>query len=250
MISSVDPSKAGTALMAQSDTAPFTKLSSAGTTQQANTSFLPMSTTSTTGSITDTLNGIMTMLQNLLASISTMFGGNNGGNPIGTPGAGDAGRFDFLRPVDEEPPTVITTNKTQGPANLGEVSFDNEAPTQVDKPKEPTKTGGKKKKVGTKLKKSNGEFLWKPKSDKDGKLAILLPKGLTGKVADVQILSPDGTQVIGKGKYAGVGNGEREHYRFGKAGGSFPDGAIVVITMQDGSKRHVEIKETSDRTTR
>lgn len=250
MISSIDPSKVGAALMPQNDVTTFTKLSSAGTTQQTNSSLLPMSTTGTTSSITDTLNGIMTMLQNLLASIGSMFGRGSGGNTIGTPGSDNSGRFDFLRPVDEEPATVIQVPNRQGPSNIGEVPYDNQEPTVGATPKEPVKTGGKKKKIGTKLKKSNGEFLWKPKSDKDGKLAILLPKGLTGKVAGVEILSPDGTQVIGKGKYAGVGNGDREHFRFGKAGGSYPDGAIVVITMADGSKRHMEIKETSDRTTR
>ncbi len=251
MISSVDPAQVGAALMTQNDAVNLTKMSSVAPAQNSTTSFLPMSTTSSTSSMADTLNGLVTMLQNLLASIGTMFGGGNGGTQVGTPGIDTSGKYDFLRQVDQEPVTVIPpSNKKPGASHIGDISYDNEVPTVVGDQKESGKTESKKQEIGTALKKSNGEFLWKPQSDKDGKLAILLPKGLTGKVKGVQILSPDGTKVLGKGKFSGVGNGEREHFRFGKAGGGYPDGAIVVITLEDGSKRHVTIKETSDRTTR
>jgi hypothetical protein len=96
---------------------------------------------------------------------------------------------------------------------------------------------------------ASGEFLWKPISDKDGKLAILLPKNLTGKVKSVTILNAQGTKTLQKGLYSGVGNGDREHFRFSKSGDAFPDGAIVLIALKDGSTKHLTIKDTSKRTT-
>ncbi len=99
---------------------------------------------------------------------------------------------------------------------------------------------------GTSLNRNAG-FLWKPESDKNQKLAILLPPNLAGKVAEVIVLSPDGKLTLQRGKYSGVGNGAREHYRFSKAGSEFPDGSIVVIKLKDGTTKHMVIKETSAR---
>jgi hypothetical protein len=92
-----------------------------------------------------------------------------------------------------------------------------------------------------------GGFLWKPVSDKNGDLVVLLPKQLTGRVQEVRVLSADGKKSLGKGKYSGIGNGDREHFRFSKSGGSYPDGAIVLIKLEDGSTRHVKISDTSKR---
>lgn len=100
--------------------------------------------------------------------------------------------------------------------------------------------------LGTLLSKSGG-FLWKPTSDKNGDLVILLPKKLTGRVEEVRVLSPDGKKTLGKGKYSGVGNGDREHFRFSKPGSGYPDGSIVYIKLEDGSTRHVKITDTSRR---
>jgi hypothetical protein len=255
MISSVDPANSGAALFTQSSTSTLPQATTAAN-QTTTGNFLPTSIQSSPSSLTDTLNGLLTMLQNLMASIGSLFGGNNGGNGINagtvTPGANRAGQFDFLRQVDQEPATVIQAPaKKPGPDSLNDAVPDGtEDKTVIGDTTPADKTETKKTPKRTALKKSNGEFLWKPKSDKDGKLAILLPKGLTGKVKGVKILSPDGSQVLGKGKNSGVGNGDREHFRFSKAGGQFPDGAMVVITLKDGSERTVTIKETNDRTTR
>ena len=100
--------------------------------------------------------------------------------------------------------------------------------------------------IGTALGKVGG-FLWKPVSDKNGDLVVLLPKKLTGKVEEVRILSPDGKRTLGKGKYSGIGNGDREHFRFSKPGSGYPDGAIVYIKLDNGSTRHVKIGDTSRR---
>ena len=108
---------------------------------------------------------------------------------------------------------------------------------------------GSKDKVDYKKLGKTGEFLWKPISEKDGKLAILLPSRLTGDVKTVKILDKDG-KVIEKGDYSGVGNGDRMHYRFNKPGNKYPDGCIVEITLKNGEKRRITIDETSERFTR
>jgi hypothetical protein len=97
---------------------------------------------------------------------------------------------------------------------------------------------------------ASGEFLWKPQSEKDGKLAVLIPSSLTGRVAEVAIVSPDKKRVLQSGKFSGVGNGNRAHFRFSKSGDKFPDGAIVWIKLKDGTSRHMVIKETSARYTK
>jgi hypothetical protein len=89
-------------------------------------------------------------------------------------------------------------------------------------------------------------FLWKPVSDSDGNLAILLPPGMTGQVASVSVLSPNG-QVLAQGRSGGVGNGDREHFRFDRPGGAFPPGSIVQITMKDGSQQQVVIEQPNVR---
>lgn len=99
---------------------------------------------------------------------------------------------------------------------------------------------------GRPLELSSG-FLWKPISDKDGNLAILLPPRLTGKVRSVAVISPDGARTLQTGKYAGNGNGDREHFRFSKPGGEFPDGSIVLIKLADGSRRYMTIRDTAAR---
>jgi hypothetical protein len=100
--------------------------------------------------------------------------------------------------------------------------------------------------LGSALGKTGG-FLWKPVSDKNGDLVVLLPKRLTGKVQEVRVLSPDGKKNLGKGKYSGIGNGDREHFRFSKSGSGYPDGSIVYIKLEDGTTRHIKISDTSKR---
>ena len=119
-------------------------------------------------------------------------------------------------------------------------------PTPPAPPEVPAPPVRKPIEQGSPLGRSTG-FLWKPESDKDKKLAILLPPGLSGQVAEVVILSPDGKRTLQRGRYSGVGNGGREHYRFSKAGDKFPDGSIVVIKLKDGTSKHMVIKETSAR---
>jgi hypothetical protein len=105
------------------------------------------------------------------------------------------------------------------------------------------------KDVGTSLR-ASGQFLWKPVSEKDGKLAVLIPASLSDRVQEVAILSPDKKKVLQKGRFSGIGNGDRAHFRFSKPGGQFPDGAIVWIKLKDGTSRHVVINNSESRVTR
>lgn len=90
-------------------------------------------------------------------------------------------------------------------------------------------------------------FLWKPVSDSDGKLAILLPSSLTGVAASVSLIDQTSGKVVERGRFTGVGNGDRAHFRFNKAGGAYPDGILVKITLDDGSSKLLSIGETAVR---
>jgi hypothetical protein len=182
----------------------------------------------------------------------------------------------------EEPPTVITvppfeppkadSKNTTSPAQPNTVTPAPSNSSGTPATSKPTTSGKKTKKTppkkstkpsspsGTKKPPAKstpakntingrGQFLWKPTSDKDGKLAVLLPPNYTGRVKSLQILTPQGDQVLATGKAAGTGNGDREHFRFDRSGGSFPDGSIVAVTLLDGTVRQVQIKESSARFT-
>lgn len=80
-----------------------------------------------------------------------------------------------------------------------------------------------------------GGFLWKPISDSTGKLAILFPPKYSGSLVSCELIGPNG-QSLGKGSDGGVGNGDRQHYRFPKPGGQYPAGTTVVGTLANGEK--------------
>jgi len=90
-------------------------------------------------------------------------------------------------------------------------------------------------------------FLFKPVSDSDGRLAVLMPPRLAGLVQSVSLVGPNG-EVIETGRYAGNGNGGRDHYRFTRAGGQYADGLIVQATLATGELVRYTIRETSQRT--
>lgn len=90
-------------------------------------------------------------------------------------------------------------------------------------------------------------FVWKPHSDSDGKLVIVLPSQLSGRAVKVEILSPNGNTVLSTGRYTGIANGFRPHFRFDKPGGAFPDNAIVKVTLADGQIGTVRIPNAGSR---
>jgi hypothetical protein len=81
-------------------------------------------------------------------------------------------------------------------------------------------------------------FLFKPISDSTGKVAILMPPSLTGRVKSVSIHSSDGLE---SGAYGGIGNGSREHFRFKKPGSSYSADLSVMVMLRDGTTHNVRI---------
>lgn len=90
-------------------------------------------------------------------------------------------------------------------------------------------------------------FLYKPTSESDGKLVVLLPSRLSGLVAGVQLFDPAG-KLLDSGRYSGNGNGGREHFRFSKSGGSYPDGVRVEVSLTTGEKLRYVINDSGART--
>jgi hypothetical protein len=89
-------------------------------------------------------------------------------------------------------------------------------------------------------------FLFKPVSESDSKLAVLLPPRLAGLVKSVSLVGPNG-EAIETGRYSGNGNGGRDHYRFSRPGGQYQDGLAVQATLTTGEIVRYIIKETSQR---
>ncbi len=92
-----------------------------------------------------------------------------------------------------------------------------------------------------------GGFLWKPVSDSTGKLAVLLPPQYTGQVRGVYVASPSGA-ALESGGFSAVANGGREHYRFSKPGGGYPNGSHAVAMLKAGGSVHWTVPNTGSRT--
>lgn len=90
-------------------------------------------------------------------------------------------------------------------------------------------------------------FLWKPQSDNDKKLVVLFPTGFVGRHKEAYVIGADGVRE--NGKFSGESsNGNRVHYRFGKAGGSYKAPALAVIKLKDGSVFSYKIANPAART--
>lgn len=92
---------------------------------------------------------------------------------------------------------------------------------------------------------ANG-FLFKPISDTQGKLVILTPEELTGKVTGV-ILKDSAGNVLEKGTSGGVGNGGREHFRYSKPGPQYPSNLVVEVQLAGGGSKTYSIPDPSKR---
>ncbi len=107
-----------------------------------------------------------------------------------------------------------------------------------------------KKEDGAEDQSPSETFLWKPKSDSDGKLVVLLPSSMRGQVVSVAV-QKDG-QTLDTGRFSGdTHNGMRPHFRFPKAGADYGKN-IQVVSMgttgacawkiADGAKRTEGVK--------
>lgn len=89
-----------------------------------------------------------------------------------------------------------------------------------------------------------GGFLWKPVSESDGNLVVLLPTDIKASaISSVEIHSgnSNGEQfssstLLGTGTFSGdTANGGRAHFRFSKPGESYGSSAYLVAQLNDGT---------------
>lgn len=92
-----------------------------------------------------------------------------------------------------------------------------------------------------------GEIEWRPRLN-DGKLQIIFRPEHLDLAEKVEIYSPDGTTLLATGTKGGKTPDGRPIYNFDRAGGDFPDNAVVVMTFK-GNKgvRQMTIPDTSEK---
>ncbi len=97
---------------------------------------------------------------------------------------------------------------------------------------------------------AGGGFLWKPSSDNNSKLVVLFPPSISGSIQSAGLYTsvpPTSENMIESGRFSGVGNGARTHFRFSKSGGQYSDGIYAVGILKDGSYVSYKISDTSSR---
>ncbi len=96
----------------------------------------------------------------------------------------------------------------------------------------------------------SGGFLWKPKSDSNGNLVVLLPAEISNAISSVVLKDLNGN-ALETGVFSALANpddkGERAHYRFSKAGGSYGSSVVVEATLNNGEVYTYQINNTSER---
>ena len=89
-------------------------------------------------------------------------------------------------------------------------------------------------------------FVFKPHSDHEGKLVILLPAELANQVASV-LLEDENGNVVEHGSSSGHANGGREHFRFTKPGEDYPQNLTVRITENNQATHTYFIPDPAQR---
>ena len=83
-------------------------------------------------------------------------------------------------------------------------------------------------------------FLWKPRSESNGRLVVLLPAEFTGNVTSGDLHTSNNASIgnlVEAGLFVGdTHNGNRAHYRFKNPGGAYGQ-VWFVATLGDGSRR-------------
>lgn len=100
---------------------------------------------------------------------------------------------------------------------------------------------------GTSIDGENG-FLFKPISNNQGRLAVLLPAEMTHQVMQVILRDSSGKE-IERGQLISEGIAEtgREKYNFSKQGGSYPDNLTVEVLLANGARMNYQIDDPSKR---
>lgn len=77
-------------------------------------------------------------------------------------------------------------------------------------------------------------FLWKDISESDGKLVVLLPANMQNVMrVEIRRTFAVGSEVIELGRYTGIHNGGRRHYRFQLPGYWYPVNCWLVATLNN-----------------
>ncbi len=92
-----------------------------------------------------------------------------------------------------------------------------------------------------------GGFVWKPRSESDGRLVALLPPQYRGNVQSAHIAGSGGS-VIDQGRFAGdLHNGRRPHYRFTQHGSAYGADIYLVADLIEGGTVHWHIAHGAHR---
>lgn len=89
-------------------------------------------------------------------------------------------------------------------------------------------------------------FLFKPISEKNGNLAVLLPKHMSGDVSEVTIRDSVG-QTLDRGSDLGDYDDGRPLFRFGSPGSGYPENITVSVLMHDGTEQNYTIPHPAQR---
>ena len=89
-------------------------------------------------------------------------------------------------------------------------------------------------------------FLFKPASDSDGKLVVLVPKQMRDNVASIKVKDESG-KALSSGTLKGTFGDGRDIFRFDKSGSSLPKNVTVEVTLKDGSVKKYPIADPSKR---
>lgn len=90
-------------------------------------------------------------------------------------------------------------------------------------------------------------FLWKPSGENSSKLVVLLPSAFSGKVRTSTGAIWSGGSQVERANFTGIGNGDRGHYRFGKAGNWYPSGSQFRVTDNAGTVWAWTVAKTGSR---
>ena len=92
-----------------------------------------------------------------------------------------------------------------------------------------------------------GGFVWKPRSESDGRLVVLLPPQYRGAIQGAFIANAGGAP-IEVGTFAGdEHNGRRPHFRFSEHGSAYGNEIYVVADLVEGGSIHWPIPAGAQR---
>ena len=93
-----------------------------------------------------------------------------------------------------------------------------------------------------------GGFLWKPRSESNGRLVILLPTQYRRQVSSQFVADGDGN-VLETGVFTtDEHNGDRPHFRYSRPGASFGNNVYAVADLTGGGTVHWPIPNGAART--